>query len=108
MKILVETMGEFQLLDPETGTLIRSVGYTVATATGFTQVRAEQLNVVSKLTDEATDEEWLKYVAESDGDGELAMASFLSSYGDGAGVSETKKAKKAKSADPAPLVVDAQ
>ena len=81
MKQLVETIGDIMLMDVVTGAVIRSAGATVVQPSTFTQERlATDLKIIASVNDEATDAEWLKYVAETDGDGELALASFLSAY----------------------------
>ena len=81
MKSLVETTGEFQLLLGD-GRLIRSQGYTVVERSEFVHARTVlgQVRTVGEVNDDATDEEWLKFVSESDGDLELALASFVSSF----------------------------
>lgn len=82
MKILVATTGNFQLLDPEAGQLIRHEGYTLVSTSNFVKLHQtlEHIELIGQTNDDATDEEWLKYVAESDGDLELATPAFLSSF----------------------------
>lgn len=84
MKLLVQTRGEFQLLDMEGAApvVIRYAGCTVVAPTNFVkaQIAEERLDLVGKVNDEATDEEWLKYVEDSGGDVELATSSFLSNF----------------------------
>jgi hypothetical protein len=80
--LLVETLGRFMLLDPNNLVEIRSKGYTVVPFTNFVDaMRGDRLTVIAELKDTATDAEWRNYVTESDGDLELAKASFLSSFG---------------------------
>jgi hypothetical protein len=82
--LLVETDGAFQLIDQDRrNPTIRHEGYTVVHRTDFVSYRVAigQLGIVAELNDEATDEEWMKYYADSDFDLELARDSFLSTYG---------------------------
>lgn len=81
MKALVETTADFQLLMDD-GTLIRHEGYTLITKSEFVHARAAigQVRTVAEVNDEATDDEWQKYVAESGDDLELAVSSFVSSF----------------------------
>lgn len=82
--LLVETDGAFQLIDHDRrNPTIRHSGYTVVHRTDFVSYRVSlsQLRIVAELNDEATDQEWLKYYADSDFDLELARDSFLSTYG---------------------------
>lgn len=82
MKLLVKTRGPYSLMDPYTSQVIRKNGWTVVQLTVFVETqRGYQIDTVAELNDAATDEEWLKYVAESKGDLELAKAAFLSTYG---------------------------
>ncbi len=81
MKYLVETTGDFMLIDPD-GTQIRHDGYSVVKHSPFIQERvvAGQIRTVAEVNDEATDTDWLDYVKDSDGDLDLALASFVSTY----------------------------
>jgi hypothetical protein len=91
MKNILETTGSFQIVDADTGTLVRFEGYTVAPPSNFSQSRIAlgQLSVKGQVNDDATDEEWLKYVAESDGNLDLALEAFVSAYPvDGVGAPE--------------------
>lgn len=82
MKLLVETTGAFQVLNPDTYERIRHEGLTVVTKSQFIHERASigQLRVKGQVNDEASDDEWLETLRESDGDEELALASFLDRY----------------------------
>lgn len=82
-KLLVETTGDFMLVDyDQKGLVIEHSRPTVTNPTTFVQTRTSlgQLRVVAELTDEATDEEFAKYVKESDGDIELAVDSFKTAF----------------------------
>lgn len=81
---ILETTGDFQLIDFETNTLIRFQGPTLVEQadTAFIQARITigHLKLIGVVNDEATDEELLKYIKESDGNYELAVASFMSAF----------------------------
>ena len=80
--LLVETTGSFQLQDyPSRGT-VRATGYTVIARSEQLEVWVgeRKLRIVADLGDEATDAEWLDYLAASDGDLTLARASFVSTF----------------------------
>lgn len=81
-KILVETTGDFQFLDLTSGELVRHEGYTVVDQGGMVPERIANgdLRIVAEVSDEATDAEWLDTVKQSDGDLDLAVASFKSEY----------------------------
>jgi hypothetical protein len=82
--LLVETDGAFQLIDQDRrNPTIRHEGYTVVHRTDFVAYRISlsQLRIIAELNDDATDQEWLKYYADSDFDLELARDAFLSTYG---------------------------
>jgi len=82
MKILVETTGDFQLVHSELHELVRAQGYSVIEKSQWANARVGigQLLVKAQLNDEATDEEWLETVRETDGDMELAVASFTDRF----------------------------
>lgn len=82
-KLLVETTGPFELVDYSEGmTIIAHDRPSVATNSTFVQSRTAlgQIRVLDNLTDEATDEEYAKYLKDSDGDQELALSAFKSAY----------------------------
>lgn len=81
MKLFIETTGNFQLVNPIEGSLIRASRPTVVADSSFVQqhLSTGALSVVGYLTDEATDDEWASWLKESD-EMELAKASFLSRY----------------------------
>jgi hypothetical protein len=82
MRLLVKTQGAFQLQEPETQKLIRSVGYTVVMKTAFIESRTSngQLVVMAQVGNAATDAEWLAYAKACDGDLHLAVESFKSAF----------------------------
>ncbi len=83
MKILCETTGDFMLVDLTTGQEVSSTRPAVISMTNFFSQRSMigQLRKLGDLTDEATDAEFAKYVTDSDGDIDLAVDAFLSSFG---------------------------
>lgn len=84
MKYIVETMGDFQLLDPSVpgGQLLPAHRPAVLEKTGFIGQRISlgQVRILAEVNDEATDAEFEQYLRESDGDRELALASFQSAF----------------------------
>lgn len=84
-KQLVETTGQFELVDFEQNMLvIKADRPTVVSPTVFisTRAAAQQIKFLANLNDDATDEEFEKYWKEADADSRLAIDAFLSSYGD--------------------------
>jgi hypothetical protein len=80
---LVETIGDFQLID-DTRQHIPANRPAVVEMGHFFQARAliGQLRLVqAELKPTATDAEFLTYWRESDGDRDLAIASFVSAFG---------------------------
>jgi len=103
--IIAQTTGQFDLLDPHT---LREVSYDrpyCIKPTVFIDQRAARGDVkiiATDLPDEASDELWASYLAESQGDLDLAVASFKSAFepkdaGEGEKAPEPKapRAKKA-------------
>jgi hypothetical protein len=82
-KALVENVGAFEYLIPESGEYIRFQGATVVRMTGFisSKIATGQVRLVGALTKDATDDEYIKYIRDSGGNHALASASFLSKYG---------------------------
>lgn len=95
MKILVETTGEFQLVDPETLELMPFNRPAVVTSTTFVESRAAkgEVIVLFPVTDEATDEEFATYWNEAS---DIAVESFKSAFGPDVKPAETKAEKKTK------------
>ncbi len=82
MKLLAETTGEFMLVDSSSGESIPSSRPAVITVSQFynSRIALNQVVKVSDVPDEASDEEFQKFWEDSDGDRDLAVASFLSSF----------------------------
>ena len=80
-KFLVETTGKFMLMG-EWGE-IPSQRPAVIKEHAFVQERivSNQIKVLGKLKDEATDADFLTYWKEAEGDAALAVESFLSAFG---------------------------
>jgi hypothetical protein len=81
MKLLVETVGQFMLVDGLQE--IQATRPSVISPSHFfsERVSRNQINVLAELKDEATDLEFKKFLAESNGDMDLAVESFLSTFG---------------------------
>ncbi len=83
MKVLIETTGDFQLLDynQARGLVIRADRPTVSEQNEFVHSRAAigQIKVLGQINDEATNEEFDGYWKDS-GDRELAISAFLDSF----------------------------
>jgi hypothetical protein len=79
VKILAETKGSFQLLEPMSGELLPFNRPAVVFSTSFFQTRIARgdVTVHAELKDEATDAEFAKYWAEAQ---DIAIASFKSRY----------------------------
>jgi len=93
-KILVETTGEFELVDfTYGGAIVAHDRPSVVEATVFIQTRASigQIRVLDTLTDEATDAEFEKYFKDSDKDVELAMDAFKTAYSSSSQTTTTKQ-----------------
>lgn len=82
MKMLVETSGQFQLQDMNVNPLISAHRPTVVENTNFVQHRValDQIKILGKLKDEATNEDFMGYMKDSE-DVALAVASFMSKFG---------------------------
>lgn len=86
MKVIAHTTGNFQLLDGLSGDLLSAHRPSVVTRTPFIRERVglEQVKVIAEAPDAATDAEFAKHWKEADGDIELAVQSFLSTFEEGA------------------------
>ncbi len=101
-KLLVETTGSFILIDFENGTEIQDGRPTVVSESSFVSARAAlgQIRVLDTLTDDATDEEFAKYFKESNGDTELAISAFKTSFSSSAETPTVKpRGRPAKAAE---------
>jgi hypothetical protein len=99
MKLLVETTGAFMLTDLASGQEVPSHRPAVVGHSNFFQHRVslQQLRVLGELTDDATDAEFAKFLAESEGDTNLAVESFVSVFGPEKVTEKSeKRARKAK------------
>lgn len=102
--MLVETSGPFQLSDMGSkNPLISSRNPTVVEATNFVQHRISlgQIKILGKVREGATNEDFMKCLADCDGDCALATASYLSECGleevaTDASEAETKAEKRAR------------
>jgi hypothetical protein len=81
-KSIYETAGQFQLVGPKRGEIVPASRPAVLESSHFTQqfVGTGRLKVLAQVNDEATDAEFAKYWAESEGDKELAVASFVAAF----------------------------
>lgn len=98
-KILIETVGEHMLLDPQGGQVVESHRPTVVTNSNFiqNQVVLGRATSLGKLTDEATDEAFVEAIDGSK-NMDVAVEAFLSEFG------ETSMSKKGKDVEgPKPL-----
>lgn len=108
-KKLVETTGDFLLVDYQQGSLvINNDRPTVVEDTTFVSARAaaNQIKVLANLDDEATDEEFAKYWRESDKDPRLAIDAYLSSFGDQVSKETEEPAPTRRGRQPKPEVKD--
>jgi hypothetical protein len=83
MKQLVKSTGPHMYLDLANGQQVNAFRPSVIERTVFTQtlLAAQKIDLISaSLKDEATDEEFAKYVADSDGNVDLAVSSFVKTF----------------------------
>ncbi|PZP71773.1 hypothetical protein [Methylorubrum populi] len=82
MKILVSTTGSFQLMNSAQEELVRADGLTVVQKSLFwgEHIAEGRVTIEGQVNDEASDAEWLETLRESDGNQDLALASFLDRY----------------------------
>lgn len=83
VKHLIETDGEFMLMDPQTGQVISENRPSVVKSTTFLEERISkgQVNLIrARLPESASDEEFVTYWQEKP---EIAVAAFLSSFNGG-------------------------
>lgn len=93
-KVVVETTGDFHLLDVSTGTLYRANRLTLAVRNSFLQqqVARDRAAIVCAVNDELTADELREYEKEAEDDRELLIESLTSAYPVD-GVSEPEKPK---------------
>lgn len=102
MKNLIETTGEFQLMDTSTGFLVPHDRPSVPPGPSeFINSRATlgQVKVLASVSDDATDEEFAKFWVECEGDKELAIQSFTSKFPDGEAPVVSPQPEKGKNKD---------
>jgi hypothetical protein len=82
MKVIAHTTGSFQLIDNLSGDLVSAHRPSVVSRTSFITARLAigQLAILTEVPDAAKDEEFAKHWKESDGDMELAVQSFISTF----------------------------
>lgn len=83
MKALLETTGDFQLVDPHGGQMVGAIRPHVVNFSGFFGQRhaLSQVKIIcGSLNDAATDEEFAEYVKGADGDMPLAIEAFLAAF----------------------------
>lgn len=83
MKVLVETTGNFMLIDSASKTQIHVHRPTLVPVTSFVELRLAngQLRVLlNNVPDSVTDSDWKEFLDESHGDKALAVASFASTF----------------------------
>lgn len=82
-KLIVQTTGNFMLIDPVNRAEIDADRPTVVVRTNFVSARAAlgQLEILSTdIRDDATDAEFVEFLKGSDGNVILAVASFVDSF----------------------------
>jgi hypothetical protein len=82
VKLLAETTGAFGLMDLSTGHTLNANRPSVIARSGFidSRIALGQIVKVADVPAEATDDEFEAFWRDSDGDRDLAVASFLSKF----------------------------
>ena len=95
MKLLAETTGEFLLHDLSTGQTLQSSRPSVIARSGFIDARIalSQITKIADVPDQASDEDFADYWATSEGDRDLAIASYLSTFEQPAAPEPKKRSK---------------
>lgn len=86
-KIIIETQNRLGYLDPHSGQVISSRRPTVVKSTPFVQehiANSKFIMLASELPAEATDADFEEHYKECKGDKELAVASYVSKFTEGA------------------------
>lgn len=80
-KLLVETRGDYQLVDFESNTLAQAHRPSVVPAGGFfdAEIQNRRLTLLAELADTATDEDWVETL-EASGEVTLAIEAFKSMH----------------------------
>lgn len=92
MKILVETSGAFELVDPYGYQLMPSDRPAVVTSSQFVEARASkgQIKILGQLQDHATDADFIGYWKEA---ADIAVEAFKSEFGMEAVTAKLEKLK---------------
>lgn len=82
MKLIAETTGPFQLYAYSPEQFVQAHRPSVVRSTAFINqhMAAKRCLVLAQVNDEATDEEFARYLAEAQGDKDLAIQSFVSAF----------------------------
>lgn len=82
MKFIAETTGDFMIHDLSTGDSVQAARPSVVYRSPFLESRIaiNQVVKVADVPEEADDTEFAEFWHDSDGDRELAIASFLSKF----------------------------
>jgi hypothetical protein len=82
VKLLAETTGPFGLLDLSTGQTLNANRPSVVSRSSFidSRIALSQIVKVADVPDEVTDMDFENFWRDSDGDRDLAVASFLSQF----------------------------
>ena len=82
MKQIIETTGSFQLYLPAPGFFAQAHRPSVVHIAAFFEQHAAagRIRVLGQVNDDATDEEFVKYVEDPKGDMDLAVAAFISAF----------------------------
>ena len=83
MKSIVKPTAEHMYMDAHNGQVIEAFRPSVISTTNYTNTLLASGKIkllASNLTDDATDEEFAKFVTESKGDHDLAVSSFESKF----------------------------
>lgn len=97
MKLLVSTTGNFMYRSPITGHIVEADRISLVGNCNFYQEKIAQGVVkchARDLPDEPSDAEWLAWLKASDGNEDLAVASFVSKFDPDAEQPESPKKKK--------------
>lgn len=80
--LLVETCGDYQMMDFTSGEIARHDRASVVPSSDFFQVQIElrKLRMLAELADTATDADWVETLKSSDNDAALAIEAFKSMH----------------------------
>lgn len=82
MKLLVETVGDFQLMDADPFQIMHFNRPTVVVRSVFVEQRilTGQLRVLAQLADTASDEDWMEHSKEAGDDRDYSVESYKSQH----------------------------